>query len=90
MVETQYNLNFLFFSTVRVKTLRKHAKIESSKKFKLYHIYTTFLLENVDFLELWVTVEFLPQLNCFRKLFTTPKVVVAMGVITGTRRRSSF
>ena len=37
---------------VRVKTLRKHAKIESSRKFRLYHIYTTFLLENVDFLKL--------------------------------------
>ena len=37
---------------IGVKTLRKHAKIESSRNFKLYHIYTTFLLENVDFLKL--------------------------------------
>ena len=39
---------------VGVKTLRKHVKpkIESSRKCKLYRIYTTFLLENVYFLKL--------------------------------------
>ena len=35
----------------RVKTLRKQAKTESSRNFKLYHVSTTFLLENVGFFQ---------------------------------------
>ena len=53
MFRTNYTI--LSSRNVGVKTLRKHIKIESSTKFKLYHVFTTFLLENRTFYKLSTT-----------------------------------